>query len=187
MHYLTLSLVLPPLLYTFTDSRAVSYTHGGAATVGMVMDWRDIAGRSTLERSPSLAERTSEHLRNWMPSKDSLSAAWPFLGHSDIDAHVDPQHGYNSGERLHGDSLLGGWRASVEWSSQVQSNPNKRTLSPSSVTPTNITPLLSRDEDEVLSPLASPIIRDSLRSWIISIGWLLASAVECVYMLRFCK
>jgi len=48
LHYITLSLILPPLLVLFTDPIPLSYHHGGPATVGMIMDWREMAGRPTL-------------------------------------------------------------------------------------------------------------------------------------------
>lgn len=145
------------------------------------MDWRDMAGRSTLEHLPSLAETTSEHFWSWMPSRDSL-ASWSFLGHGDIDAHVDPPmilQGSHGGDGLDEDSsLLGGWRISLDYSSKAEQT--KRTLSPSSTLGSDIRPSLPRDEDEASSPLANPSIRDPLRGWVISIGWLLASGVECV-------
>ncbi|TRM58197.1 integral membrane protein S linking to the trans Golgi network-domain-containing protein [Schizophyllum amplum] len=47
LHYLTLSLVTPPLLALVADPARLDYA-GGAAGVGMVMDWREMAGRSTV-------------------------------------------------------------------------------------------------------------------------------------------
>ncbi|KAK0501820.1 integral membrane protein S linking to the trans Golgi network-domain-containing protein [Armillaria luteobubalina] len=43
LHYLTLSLLVPPLLDIFADPAALEY-HGGASNVGMIMDWRQMAG-----------------------------------------------------------------------------------------------------------------------------------------------
>ncbi|KAF8642999.1 hypothetical protein AX16_009244 [Volvariella volvacea WC 439] len=47
LHYLTLSLFIPPLLSYFAEPTALAY-EGGAANVGMVMDWREMAGRPTV-------------------------------------------------------------------------------------------------------------------------------------------
>lgn len=180
LHYLTLSLVLPPLLYTFTDSRAIAYTHGGSATVGMVMDWRDMAGRSSLEHSPSLAEQTSEHLKSWWTSGDALEASMPLLGHGDMDAHVDPSI-TNKPSWANDGALLGGWRVSLEHA--PEGRVERRGLdSPTPSLAAMDAPSLSRRDDTTpaLSPLAEAAIRDPLRGWIISIGWVIASAAECV-------
>ncbi|KAG8702091.1 hypothetical protein FRC08_003711 [Ceratobasidium sp. 394] len=47
LHYLVLSLLIPPLLTLFADPYALAY-EGGAANVAMVMDWREMVGRSTI-------------------------------------------------------------------------------------------------------------------------------------------
>jgi protein SYS1 len=47
LHYLTLSVLIPPLLNMFADTNSLIY-EGGAASVGMVMDWREMAGRPTV-------------------------------------------------------------------------------------------------------------------------------------------
>ncbi|KZT56827.1 hypothetical protein CALCODRAFT_302704 [Calocera cornea HHB12733] len=46
LHYLTLALLLPLLLSFLTDARYLEYL-GGSATVGMILDWRELAGRPT--------------------------------------------------------------------------------------------------------------------------------------------
>ncbi len=53
LHYLTLCAVLPPLLYVFTNPVSLWYYNGGAATVGMIMDWREMASRPTVGRGVS--------------------------------------------------------------------------------------------------------------------------------------
>ncbi|KAF8159268.1 integral membrane protein S linking to the trans Golgi network-domain-containing protein [Crassisporium funariophilum] len=47
LHYLTLSIIIPPLLATFADPTSLAY-EGGAANIGMIMDWREMAGRPTV-------------------------------------------------------------------------------------------------------------------------------------------
>jgi hypothetical protein len=50
IHYLTLSLLLPALLASFTSPALLHYS-GGPTTVGHVMDWREMAARSTAPTS----------------------------------------------------------------------------------------------------------------------------------------
>ncbi|EPQ56198.1 hypothetical protein GLOTRDRAFT_110702 [Gloeophyllum trabeum ATCC 11539] len=48
LHYLTLSLITPPLLAVFADPDSLEF-EGGAANVGMIMDWRQMTGRPTAQ------------------------------------------------------------------------------------------------------------------------------------------
>lgn len=48
LHYLLLGLIAPPLLAAFADPMSLSL-EGGAWNVAMVLDWRELAGRSALE------------------------------------------------------------------------------------------------------------------------------------------
>lgn len=50
VHYLTLCIIVPASLATFTDREGLDW-EGGAASVGMIMDWRNIAGRPTSSNS----------------------------------------------------------------------------------------------------------------------------------------
>jgi len=47
LHYLTLCVITPPLLASLADPTSLNY-EGGAASVGMIMDWRQMAGRPTV-------------------------------------------------------------------------------------------------------------------------------------------
>jgi len=47
LHYLTLSILIPPLLAFVAEPTSLAW-EGGAANVGMVMDWREMAGRPTV-------------------------------------------------------------------------------------------------------------------------------------------
>ncbi|KAF8757876.1 Integral membrane protein S linking the trans Golgi network [Rhizoctonia solani] len=64
LHYLVLSLLIPPLLYLFANPYALAY-EGGAANVAMVMDWRELVGRATIREPRG---------RGW--SGFSSSGAW---------------------------------------------------------------------------------------------------------------
>ncbi|KAI5475523.1 integral membrane protein SYS1-like protein [Pseudohyphozyma bogoriensis] len=52
LHYLTLSILLPPLLSIFASPVLLSY-EGGPTSVSMVMDWREFLGRSTVSIATS--------------------------------------------------------------------------------------------------------------------------------------
>jgi len=47
LHYFTLCFILPPLLALFAEPHALAH-QGGASNVGMIMDWREMAGRPTI-------------------------------------------------------------------------------------------------------------------------------------------
>ncbi|KAI0737077.1 hypothetical protein C8Q80DRAFT_1222977 [Daedaleopsis nitida] len=51
LHYVTLALLVPPLLVMFAEPGSLEY-EGGAANVGMIMDWREMAGRPTTRALP---------------------------------------------------------------------------------------------------------------------------------------
>jgi hypothetical protein len=53
LHYLTLTLLLPPLLTYFSSPDPLLYS-GGANTVGHILDWRELAGRSTVISSKAV-------------------------------------------------------------------------------------------------------------------------------------
>jgi hypothetical protein len=44
LHYLTLGILVPALLDTFANTAELTY-EGGPASVVMIMDWRELAGR----------------------------------------------------------------------------------------------------------------------------------------------
>jgi len=47
IHYLTLCLLIPPLLSIFAEPTALAY-EGGSANVAMIMDWREMSSRPTV-------------------------------------------------------------------------------------------------------------------------------------------
>ncbi|KAK0215052.1 integral membrane protein S linking to the trans Golgi network-domain-containing protein, partial [Armillaria fumosa] len=58
LHYLTLSLLVPPLLDLFADPASLEY-HGGASSVGMIMDWRQMA-------SVPPSDSPADPVRGWL-------------------------------------------------------------------------------------------------------------------------
>ncbi|CCM01273.1 uncharacterized protein FIBRA_03322 [Fibroporia radiculosa] len=87
LHYLTLAVLLPPLLIIFAEPSALEY-HGGAANVGMVMDWREMAGRSTSRMSQG----------SWN-SWNSVWSGGKQVGSGDVlegqwDGRIDPLRGW---------------------------------------------------------------------------------------------
>jgi hypothetical protein len=51
IHYLALSLLIPPVLQWTTDPQALAYA-GGPRVTSYVLDWREIASRSTAPKLP---------------------------------------------------------------------------------------------------------------------------------------
>jgi hypothetical protein len=50
LHYLTLSIITPPLLAGLTSPSLLTYS-GGPSTVSHILDWREMAGRPTISSS----------------------------------------------------------------------------------------------------------------------------------------
>lgn len=84
LHYLTLATLAPPLLAIFAAPEALSY-EGGAASVGMVMDWREMAGRPTF-RLLHGEERWNAFAGAWSGGKK--------LTEGGVQPGVDPLRGW---------------------------------------------------------------------------------------------
>ncbi|KII86042.1 hypothetical protein PLICRDRAFT_44496 [Plicaturopsis crispa FD-325 SS-3] len=87
LHYLTLSLLIPPLLTVFAEPNSLAY-EGGPANVGMVMDWREMAGRPTV-RGMQGEERWSSYRGAWSGGKKvngGIDGYW--------DGRTDPMRGW---------------------------------------------------------------------------------------------
>ncbi|WWC68543.1 uncharacterized protein I206_102472 [Kwoniella pini CBS 10737] len=50
IHYLTLSILIPPFLTSFTTPVLLSYS-GGPSTVSHIMDWREMAAKPTISKN----------------------------------------------------------------------------------------------------------------------------------------
>ncbi|KZO92861.1 hypothetical protein CALVIDRAFT_540535 [Calocera viscosa TUFC12733] len=74
LHYLALSLLLPLLLSLLTDAGYLEYL-GGRATVGMILDWRQLAGQRS---SPEWGwDHPSTHAHAPSPSTPFASSSDP--------------------------------------------------------------------------------------------------------------
>ncbi|KAF9224136.1 hypothetical protein BS17DRAFT_795655 [Gyrodon lividus] len=73
LHYLTLSVLIPPLLAVFAEPSSLTY-EGGAANVGMIMDWREMASRPTV-RGMQGEERWSSYYGAWSGGKQ-VGSGW---------------------------------------------------------------------------------------------------------------
>ncbi|KAI0047149.1 hypothetical protein FA95DRAFT_1606329 [Auriscalpium vulgare] len=88
LHYLTLALSVPPLLAILAEPVSLEY-EGGAANVGMLMDWREMAGRPTFRRLHG-EERWSSFTGAWSGGKKVAEGAW-YMG---WDGRADPTRGW---------------------------------------------------------------------------------------------
>ncbi|GAA98352.1 uncharacterized protein L969DRAFT_93050 [Mixia osmundae IAM 14324] len=70
VHYLVLALLIPPLLWMFADPLSLSL-EGGASNVAMVMDWREMVGRATIEEDIGALTRLPSSLGRHAPSTHS--------------------------------------------------------------------------------------------------------------------
>ncbi|KAG8918115.1 hypothetical protein FRC03_012345 [Tulasnella sp. 419] len=66
LHYLTLCIIIPPLLSIFAEPHALAH-QGGAPNVSMIMDWRELAGR------PTLMGNQADAARGWSGFKGAWS------------------------------------------------------------------------------------------------------------------
>ncbi|KAG6836691.1 hypothetical protein H0H93_004802 [Arthromyces matolae] len=87
LHYLTLSILVPPLLSFFAEPTSLLYEGGATNIAGMIMDWREMAGRPTVRGMQG----------------DKLGYAWAWSGGKKIgyglqeirwDGRVDPLRGW---------------------------------------------------------------------------------------------
>src|ERR1700761_2075967 len=69
LHYVTLGILVPPFLMFLADSSSLYY-EGGPWNVGMVMDWRELAGRPTVH-----GLHGAQH-RGWVPFQPKLTGDW---------------------------------------------------------------------------------------------------------------
>ncbi|KAA1470271.1 hypothetical protein DENSPDRAFT_836031 [Dentipellis sp. KUC8613] len=74
LHYLTLAVLIPPSLALLADPVALEY-EGGVANVGMLMDWREMAGRPTFRRLHG-EERWHSFAGAWTGGKMVAEPAW---------------------------------------------------------------------------------------------------------------
>ncbi|KAF7289410.1 hypothetical protein HMN09_01334400 [Mycena chlorophos] len=88
LHYLTLSVCVPPLLSILAEPGSLNY-EGGAANVGMVMDWREMAGRPTV-RGMHGEERWSSYTGVWSGGRKIGSG----LRADQWDGRIDPMRGW---------------------------------------------------------------------------------------------
>ncbi|KAH8108654.1 hypothetical protein DFH11DRAFT_1632393 [Phellopilus nigrolimitatus] len=116
LHYLTLSFLIPPLLWVFAEPNALSY-EGGAANVGMVMDWREMAGW------PTVHGLQGDDRRGWSVFRGAYSGGHKVGTGSWVDPFKDGNSYYQWDGRT--DRCGDGSSHSVGWS---QLSPTSTTL-----------------------------------------------------------
>ncbi|CAK5267424.1 unnamed protein product [Mycena citricolor] len=90
LHYLTLSLCVPLLLAIFAEPSSLHY-EGGAANVGMVMDWREMAGQPTV-RGMQGEERWNAYTSAWSGGRKIGFG----LREDQWDGRTDPMRGVSA-------------------------------------------------------------------------------------------
>ncbi|KAI6149622.1 integral membrane protein S linking to the trans Golgi network-domain-containing protein [Pisolithus tinctorius] len=87
LHYLVLSVLIPPLLSLFAEPSSLLY-EGGAANVGMIMDWREMAGKPTVRGMPG-EERWRSYYGAWSGGR-RVGGGWEDSG----IGRIDPTRGW---------------------------------------------------------------------------------------------
>ncbi|THH16682.1 hypothetical protein EW146_g3999 [Bondarzewia mesenterica] len=88
LHYLTLAVLIPPLLALFAEPSSLECA-GGSANVGMLMDWREMAGRPTFRRLHG-EDRWNSFTGAWSGGKKVAEGAW----YGGIADRSDPWRGW---------------------------------------------------------------------------------------------
>ncbi|PWN52245.1 hypothetical protein IE53DRAFT_385328 [Violaceomyces palustris] len=101
LHYLILSTLIPPLLSILSDGRALNF-EGGATQVGMILDWRELAGRPTWDWDPLDRSFTS-----WAPLQES--------GHWGNQVGGGGGGGGSKGMNSKDKALVEAWKAGGVW------------------------------------------------------------------------
>lgn len=76
IHYLVIALLLPPCLEAWTDKEALQYA-GGARVTGYVLDWREMASRSTAPVLPRRPPTEKEKGGRRRPDRDRRNSEQP--------------------------------------------------------------------------------------------------------------
>lgn len=135
-HYLLLALITPPLLNTFADPVALSL-EGGASNVAMIMDWREMVGRATIDQDQvasdymRLPPSLGRHKQPWgdesnaalaqavnSPTKEESIGGQQELAHQLVETaqqatleDQSSQYGYIAADAKRGWVLGGAWIA----------------------------------------------------------------------------
>jgi len=81
--------LVPPLLRLFAEPVSLAY-EGGVSSIGMIMDWREMAGRPTV-RGIYDAERWGSYSYSWAWSGGKIVG---FSWREDLLGGVDPRRGW---------------------------------------------------------------------------------------------
>lgn len=90
IHYLVIALLLPPCLEAWTDKEALQYA-GGSRVTGYVLDWREMASRSTapvLPRHPPTEKERSGRRRPDRDRREIAESSVVFLERSEHSEDV---------------------------------------------------------------------------------------------------
>ncbi|WRT65765.1 uncharacterized protein IL334_002714 [Kwoniella shivajii] len=98
IHYLTLSILTPPFLTSFTSPTLLSYA-GGPSTVSHILDWREMAARPTLSKTSFPGVEGWKKLRGaWAGGKEIGSVPTPLGEEGDLEDH--PAGGLGEGGKV---------------------------------------------------------------------------------------
>lgn len=171
LHYIALALVTPPLLQLLSSNTAALSFEGGALQVGMVLDWRELAGRPTWDwdrgvaswaRRPELAQSSA-----FSASEQRAASEWRTGGVWIFDANSN----------------------SIAISPDLIRKPGQRIIGGG---PPNVDPGVAAEREKTSGPGNSPEnaasgslerwewkhTRDPWRGWAIALAWAVTGLVE---------
>lgn len=117
LHYLLLTLLIPPTVQLFSDSHSLTYA-GGPYVTGYVLDWREIASKSTARPLPRQPPRQQQpHTRRATTGDGSSDTPFYLQGHDIERTHYAVKDEYDHDNQVwdYGVSRRRGWLISTLW------------------------------------------------------------------------
>jgi hypothetical protein len=165
LHYLVLSLIVPPLMMTLAFRRPALDFQGGPTSLAMILDWREIAGIPTL---PSIAHTVDQ--------KEVDHIKKVHLNSSQIDDMGGLNRWWEWDVYLQSDTLH--WildaQDEVAWNGKRPGREDAYRPSMAQASQESPQPI-SLDTGEAWWAL---LARDSSRSWTIVLAWAMTGAIE---------
>lgn len=109
LHYLTLAVLLPPLLRTFASPSLLAY-EGGPTSVSLIMHWREFTGKATESLRAARRSEAMEGLVSLAVAKAGLGA-----GRVQVGGEMDPSEMMDGLVRVVGDDPMRGWAVALAW------------------------------------------------------------------------
>lgn len=172
LHYLVLSLILPALLATLSLKQSALRYQGGAVSLSMILDWRELAGHPTIDGGKAWP---------WGDSKEKTRVTVPQMDYLE-------RAGLNTSSRNDMGGLNNWWEwdlylkaDSLHWMKEHDEGIawDRKLVGKGTARQSFSTATLLQKEVKNAAPLWwNAFARDSSRGWIIVLAWAFTGAVE---------